>query len=74
MAANALTGSKERIAFRRSGQRLLHALVESKLSVLSSSSLHSSDRPASTWSPRARRISSTSATSTTRARRSFSST
>ncbi|ETS61330.1 hypothetical protein PaG_04350 [Moesziomyces aphidis] len=33
MAANALTGSKERLAFRRSGQRLLHALVESKLSV-----------------------------------------
>ncbi|TKY88304.1 hypothetical protein EX895_002656 [Sporisorium graminicola] len=33
MAANALTGSKERLAYRRSGQRLLHALVESKLSV-----------------------------------------
>lgn len=33
MAANALTGSKERIAYRRSGQRLLHALVDSKLSV-----------------------------------------
>uniref|UniRef100_V5EZF8 THO complex subunit 2 n=1 Tax=Kalmanozyma brasiliensis (strain GHG001) TaxID=1365824 RepID=V5EZF8_KALBG len=33
MAANALTGSKERIAYRRSGQRLLNALVESKLSV-----------------------------------------
>ncbi len=34
----ALTGSKERIAYRRSGQRLLHALVESKLSVPLSSS------------------------------------
>ncbi|KAJ9475637.1 THO complex subunit 2 [Pseudozyma hubeiensis] len=33
MAANALTGSKERIAYRRSGQRLLSALIESKLSV-----------------------------------------
>lgn len=33
MAANALTGSKERLAYRKSGQRLLRALVESKLSV-----------------------------------------
>ncbi|KAJ1021191.1 hypothetical protein NDA16_003977 [Ustilago loliicola] len=33
MAANALTGSKERLAYRRSGQRLLRALVESRLSV-----------------------------------------
>ncbi|PWZ01853.1 hypothetical protein BCV70DRAFT_150056, partial [Testicularia cyperi] len=33
MAANALTGSKERLAYRRSGQRLLQALVESRLAV-----------------------------------------
>lgn len=33
MAVTALNGSPERAAYRRSGDRLLHALVESKLSV-----------------------------------------